>query len=144
MAVDIMDHAVAALGTGIASAINLLDIDTVIVGGDSVVHDVDGHDVPLVQGVRPDAAGETGPALALHETEETGLLPPSGTSPGRQLHGRPAGVRLDAAAPAAGAGRAVLHHHHVPDLTRGTPALPLPVVEDDAAADSGAPGDPQE
>jgi glucokinase len=33
MAVDIMDHAVAALGTGIASAINLLDIDTVIVGG---------------------------------------------------------------------------------------------------------------
>jgi glucokinase len=33
MALDIMNQAVAALGTGIASSINLLDIDTVIVSG---------------------------------------------------------------------------------------------------------------
>jgi glucokinase len=33
MAIDIMSQAVAALGAGIASAINLLDVDTVIVSG---------------------------------------------------------------------------------------------------------------
>jgi len=33
MAVELIDRAVAALGTGVASAVNLLDVDAVIIGG---------------------------------------------------------------------------------------------------------------
>jgi glucokinase len=33
MATELMDRAVEALGAGIASAVNLLDVDTVVIGG---------------------------------------------------------------------------------------------------------------
>ncbi len=55
------------------------------------------------------------------------------------FHRCPSGIGLHAAAPAAGAARAVHLHDHVPDLTGGSKARPWLAVEDQPAADAGPP-----
>ena len=61
-----------------------------------------------------------------------------------RLHRRAAGVGLHAAAPPARAAGAVALDHHVADLAGGAAAEPGLAVEDQPAADAGAPEDAEQ
>ena len=67
LAVDLIDRALAALGAGIASAVNLLDVEAVVIGGglgtrlgDPYVGPHQGADAPAPVRRRPPAGGARG------------------------------------------------------------------------------------
>ena len=87
---------------------------------------------------------EAGPAPPAHDPEEVGAVALRVQLARADLHRAAPGVGLEAAATPARAGRAVEPHDHVPDLARGAAAVPLLAVEDQAAADAGAPEDAEQ
>ena len=92
-----------------------------------------------LQRARPDAARQPVAAAVAHDVEQVGLVALLLALAGADLHRAAAGVGLHAAAPPAGAARAVALDDHVADLAGGAAADPRAPVEDDAAADAGAP-----
>src|SRR3954454_11951402 len=90
---------------------------------------------------RPDSACEPVAIALLHDLEEVclgALLVPLSRL---DFHRRAPGVCLHAATASAGTASAVLLHDHVADLASGAAAVPGLAVQDDAAADAGAPED---
>ena len=106
---------------------------------DRVVHELDGQLVAALQRARPDAARQPVAAAVAHDVEEVGLVALLLALAGADLHRAAAGVGLHAAAPPAGAARAVALDDDMADLAGGAAADPRAAVEDDAAADAGAP-----
>ena len=95
--------------------------------------------VAALERARPDAAGQPRRAALLHQLEQIGVLAPLRSLAGPRLHRRPPGVGLHAPAPAARATGAADLHDHVADLAGPAPAQPRLAVEDQPAADAGAP-----
>ena len=106
---------------------------------DRLVHELDGQLVVALQRPRPDAARQPVAAALAHDVEQVGLVALLLAGAGADLHRAAARVGLHAAAPPAGAARAVALDDHVADLAGGAAADPRAAVEDDAAADAGAP-----
>ena len=79
--------------------------------------------------------------VLLHQLEEVGLAPFFVLAPRLGFHRRAAGVGLHAALAPAGALGAAALDDHVADLAGGAAAEPGLAVEDEAAADAGAPED---
>src|SRR5262249_59974270 len=80
-------------------------------------------------------------AALVHDPEEIGLRALLDLLARLDLHGRASGIGLHAAPSPAGAAGPVPLDDHVPDLTGRTAAEPLLAVEDQPAADPGAPPD---
>ncbi len=100
--------------------------------------------VALVQGVRDDGAGHPVPSLALHDVEQHGAGALALLATGGTLDAEPAGVGLEAAAPAAGALTTTVLHDRVADLPGAAPpAAELP-AKDDAASHTRAYEDSQQ
>src|SRR5262249_34878394 len=100
--------------------------------------------IAMVECTRPDSALQPRAVVLLHDLEEVGLLPARDQLAGARLHRCATRVRLEAAAPAAGAPRPAPFDDHVPDLAGRSTAGPGLAVEDDAAADAGAPPDAEQ
>ncbi len=92
----------------------------------------------------PDPARQPIAAVLLHDLEQVRLAAVLVLPPRRCLHRRSARVGLQTAPPAAGTVRAAFLDHHVADLSR--PAAPQPglAVQDQPAADPGAPEHPDQ
>ena len=128
-----------------------LRVEQVDRGGDAGAERLDGlleqlerHLVVAGQRALPDAGGEPVAAALLHDLEQRGLLALLDAPARAGLHRAAAGVGLHAAAAAAAALGAVDAHDHVADLARGLAADPRLAVEDQAAADAGAPEDAEQ
>ncbi len=102
---------------------------------------VGGELVVLLPGILPDAAREPLVALALHDLEQLGLGAVVVLAARPELHRLTARVGLHAAMPPAGAERATPPDDDMPDLGGCAAAEPLLPVEDQPAADAGAPED---
>ena len=89
----------------------------------------------------PDAAGQARFAVLLHQLEEVGLVALLVLAARLGFHRRAARVGLHAALAPAGALGAAALDDHVADLPGGAAAQPRLAVEDEAAADAGAPED---
>ena len=103
-----------------------------------------GHRVAVLERPLPDPAGEPVAAVLLHDLEQLRLRPIGVLAPRPRLHRPAPGVGLHAAAAAAGAAGAAANDHHVPDLARRAAPDPALAVEDQAAADPGAPEDAED
>src|SRR5882672_10723864 len=97
--------------------------------------------VSMVDGALPDAAGQAGFPVFLHQLEEVGLVSLFMLATRLGFHRRAARVGLHAAlAPARAFGAAALDDH-MADLAGRAAAEPGLAVEDEAAADPGSPED---
>jgi glucokinase len=72
MATDLIDRAIEALGTGIASAINLLDPETVIIGGGLGLRFGERYMDPLLEEMRKHVFFETMPDVRMAELGDLG------------------------------------------------------------------------
>ncbi len=97
-----------------------------------------------LQSPLPDPAGQPVVLVLLHDLEQVGLAAVLVLGSRLGLHRRPARIGLDASAPPAGALRAALLDHHVSDLAGTAAPQPRLAVEDQPAADPGAPEDSDE
>ena len=100
-----------------------------------------GQRVAALERGRPDAARQPLAAALAGDLEQLGRLALVVQLAGAGLQRVAPGVGLHAAAPPAGAQRAVDLHADVADLARAAAAEPRLAVEHDAAADPGAPED---
>ena len=98
----------------------------------------------VAQRVVPDARGEPVLAALLHDLEQVGLDAVVVLVARLRLHRPAARVGLHAAAPTARTARAAALDHHVADLAGRPAADPALAVEDQAAADPGAPEDAED
>ena len=96
---------------------------------------------PCVDRPLPDAAGQARFVVLLHQLEEVGLVALLVLAARLGFHRRAARVGLHAAPAPAGALGAAALDDHVADLPGGAAAQPGLAVEDEAAADAGAPED---
>ncbi len=100
-----------------------------------------GELVAVLERVFPDRARQARAVVLLGQLEQIGLGALLMLAPRAGLHRRAPGVGLHAAAPPAGALGAVELDDHVADLPGAATAEPRLAVEDQPAADAGAPED---
>ena len=127
----------------IASGSIRLTAEAIPVPSASIARSIEalGEVVAVVEGALPDAAGQARFLVLLHQLEEVGLVPLFVQAARLGFHRRAPGVGLHAAlAPARALGAAALDDH-VADLPGGAAPEPGLAVEDEAAADAGAPED---
>ena len=143
---DALDPRLAEPDAEPAADHDRLGVEQVDRGGDAGAERLDGvleqlerHLVVAGQRALPDAGGEPVAAALLHDLEQDGLLLLLDAPARAGLHRAAAGVGLHAAAAAAAALGAVDADDHVADLAGGLAADPRLAVEDQAAADAGAP-----
>ncbi len=111
---------------------------------DRPVEHVLGHLVALLERSRPDAAGEPGAVVVLHQLQKVCLLAFLDELAHVLLHGRTPRICLHTAPPAAGTAGAADLHDHVADLTGATTPTPLLPLQDHATSDTGAPRNPEQ
>src|SRR3954468_12671714 len=148
---DLLDPRLAEPDAEAAADHHGLRVEQVHGGGDAVAERLDGlleqllrHLVAALQRSLPDAAGQPVAPALLHDLEQVRLLALLDAAAGARLHRPAPGVGLHAAAAAARAARAVHLDDHVADLRGGPAAEPRLAVEDDPAADAGAPEDAEQ
>ena len=108
------------------------------------LHQLLGKRVGMLQRSLPDAAREAVLSVLLHDLEELRRLAGGVVAARLRLHRATARIGLHAAPAAARTERPALLDHHVADLTRRATPDPSLAVEDQAAADPGAPEDPED
>lgn len=72
LATELIDRAIEALGTGVASAINLLDPEAIVIGGGLGLRFGESHMEPLLDEMRKHVFFETMPAIKMAELGDLG------------------------------------------------------------------------